>query len=143
MASEDVNYPINFFHVNEIILLISGLKLPEKGVNLIRKCFYYTYAFSLYGTSVLFFVLEILKLEDTVKDSTKFFSHIGLLFTHLVGILKACLLLFRSRRIRKLMDLLQDETFRYETLEEFRPGLMLRKAKRISSNVSVVVSIEG
>lgn len=142
MLPDDLNYPSNFFHANEIILTISGLEGPRNGASLTRKCLYYAYALSLYGTSITFFVLEIVKLQDTVKDSTKFFSHIGLLFTHLVGILKACLLLARSSRIRKVMDLLQDEKCWYETVDDFQPGLVLRRAKRRSSSVSILVSTE-
>lgn len=140
MTSEDINYPNNFFYANEIISLISGLRLPDKHDNLFKKCFYYIYIIFLYGTSITFFVFEIFKLEDTVKDPTKFFSHIGLLFTHVVGILKACLLLSKRGRILKVMDLLQDKRFRYETSGNFQPGLMLHEAKRKSLNVSILVS---
>ncbi|KAJ8914196.1 hypothetical protein NQ315_015969 [Exocentrus adspersus] len=133
------SYPTNFFYINEIILVISGLRFPNKNVHALKRILYCLYSFSLYGTALTFFVLEVLKLSDTVKDPAKFFSHIGLLFTHIVGILKACLLYFGRSRIENVMEALQNQNFHYESFEQFLPALKLHKSKRRSAGVTILV----
>nr|ALR72579.1 odorant receptor OR36 [Colaphellus bowringi] len=102
---------------------------------------YFFYVSFLYGTGVIFFVCEFMIFNETIGKISKFVSHIGMLFTHVVGILKMSILIFGRYRILKIMNVLQNEKYHYAPLEDSQPGLLVVKEKFVSSGISILVFV--
>lgn len=134
------NYPKDFFYANKILQRITGFWLPGRELHFVLRVMYYLYVAFAYSVSVFFFICEFIIFRETIKDLNKFVRQFGMLFTHVVGILKFYILVFCRKDIKKIMDALQDKDYMYEPQDNFQPGLMMRKAKMITLFVSVTVS---
>ncbi|KAG5879516.1 hypothetical protein JTB14_019117 [Gonioctena quinquepunctata] len=138
-SENHLGYPSNFFHTNEVIRKISGIWLPGKEYPISLRVLYFFYVFFLYGTGFAFFICEFLIFHDTITGISKFVSHIGMLFTHVVGILKMSILIFGRKKIQVIMNTLQDENYHYPKSKNSDPGLRFFEEKFVSSGFSILV----
>nr|XP_023021624.1 uncharacterized protein LOC111509994 [Leptinotarsa decemlineata] len=136
-----LGYPSNFFYTNEVIRKISGIWLPGNKHRFILRVLYFLYVSFLYGTGLALFICEFLIFHETVKGISKFVSHIGMLFTHVVGILKMSILIFGRKKIQRIMNVLQDENYFYPPLGDSQPGSWVVKEKLMSSGFSILVFV--
>lgn len=136
----DDQYPADFFYTNEWIYHLAGIWLynpPNIGV--LRKIWEVTWSVFVYASAGYFLYLEFLIFRETVHDIKKFLSQFGMLLTHVLGIVRVCLLLSRHQRLLKLQSALQDKEFCYESWGQFVPGKFLTDAKTFSSRLSILV----
>lgn len=133
-------YPRNFFAINEIIMIVSGVWYPDIKFPKCRKYLYFMYCsvFHLFGAT--FFVCEVLRLSETLQSPKKLVAHIGMLLTHCMGIFKAGILVLRRKQIEKVMKQLHDCQYYYGTFGKCNPGQIMLREKKISSMVAVGVS---
>lgn len=134
-------YPENFFEANIYLQKIAGVWLPRKEIPFLGRIMYYVYLFFIYFVAFSFFLCEILMLKHTATKVSLFASHIGMLFTHFIGMMKLYLLLRCRKRISIVYGLLQDKQFHYEATEDFRPGEIMTEEKNKSGFVCKTVSI--
>lgn len=134
------DYPERFFYINEWIFHMSGIWLynPEK-MSHVKRMWQIIWTFLVYAISIYFMILELLILRETTQDIGKLFIQLGLLLTHALGILRVILILSRQDRLLLLQSSLQDENYFYEACGDFEPGKLLRKAKILSSRISILV----
>lgn len=135
-----LGYPENFFEINNIILIISGMYQPDETRSIYFKSVYICYCFILHSTGAIFFLCEVIQFSETLKSPRKLVAHIGMLGTHLIGILKVGILFVCRKRIRKVMDQLQDNRFYYDRIDKCDPSEIMLKEKRITSLLAVGVS---
>lgn len=135
-----LGYPQNFFEINNIILIISGMYQPEETCLTYFKLIYIGYCFVLYSMGAIFFLCEVIQLSETLKSSRKLVAHIGMLGTHLIGILKVGILFVCRKRIRKVMDNLQDKRYYYNIFDGCDPSRIMLREKKITSLLAIGVS---
>ncbi|CAH1116235.1 unnamed protein product [Phaedon cochleariae] len=135
---QDSAYPENVFSVSDIIQKLSGIWIPGSDVNIILRILYMAFVAMLYGIGIIFLICEIVIFYKSLADIDKLISNISMLLTHLVGAFKFCIVAFGIKKIRNIMDTLQDKTYHYTALGEFNPGQMMQKQKTINSILSVL-----
>ncbi|KAJ8985435.1 hypothetical protein NQ317_017067 [Molorchus minor] len=130
----------DFFYGNKVISRLCGIWLKRDG-SLLQQTLCWLYIFLFFGTAACFFICELIILGETFNEIQKFISHIGLLLTHVVGILKCLVLVCQRNRIQNIMGKLQDENYRYSSVDTFQPSLLLKRGKRISIVFSILIFI--
>ncbi|XP_056637746.1 odorant receptor 4-like [Diorhabda sublineata] len=133
-------YPDNFFQTNTMCLKIIGMWIPSKDYSIVFRLFYALYVMFLYGEGLLFLFYELLFFGETDQISN-FITFIGMVFTHMVGILKFSILILGRHKIKKMMNILQDDKYLYEPIGGISPGKMLSDGKATSSKISKLVFI--
>nr|ALR72549.1 odorant receptor OR4 [Colaphellus bowringi] len=81
-------------------------------------------------------ICEYMMFKESIKDIGKFVSHIGMVLTHLAGIVKFCLLTIGHGKILKLMHVLQNKDYQYCSLEDSKPGEVLRKGQTVNNVIA-------
>nr|UTN00917.1 odorant receptor [Semanotus bifasciatus] len=139
--SKTVSSPEDFFYLNKVMYKICGVWLPGRDVRVLKKILYFLYVLGYYTIYGGFLICEFLIFNEMLGDIGKFASYIGMLFTHLVGILKWSVVVFHRKRIQKMMNALQDPKYRYDPVDEFQPNLLLLEGKWISSIFTILLFV--
>nr|UTN00915.1 odorant receptor [Semanotus bifasciatus] len=138
----DTSYPKNFFHVIEFVYGLYGLSslwfFQMKG-SLIVRVLKFSRSIVLYSCSFSFIILECIMFGETSKSFSKLITLVGMLLSTLLAVLKLTkVLLYNRKKLVEIMDSLQDENFRYESVGDFNPGKMMTDAKRRTRFVKIV-----
>ncbi|KAJ8933301.1 hypothetical protein NQ318_012258 [Aromia moschata] len=141
MTDEDRPLVHDIFYVNRIISKICGIGLLKNHMPLFQRVLYYLYVSLFYTTAAVFLICEFLIVGDTLADINKLVSLIGLLFTHVIGVMKFLILSCHHNRIQRIMNNLQDKKYLYDPVDAFQPYLLLKKGKQISGIISIMVCI--
>nr|UTN00973.1 odorant receptor [Semanotus bifasciatus] len=130
-------YPSNFFEANEIIHRISGLWLFDREQVPRRwKIAKDMYTFSVYGVTLCFILTEFIMFKETVKDIAKFITHFEMLLPNLLAFMKMVTLRLQHGRLQRIMGILQDKRYYYDTVGDFNPRQIFFQAKRNNQLVS-------
>uniref|UniRef100_A0A6P7G1F8 Uncharacterized protein LOC114334934 n=1 Tax=Diabrotica virgifera virgifera TaxID=50390 RepID=A0A6P7G1F8_DIAVI len=133
------NYPSNLFETNEFIYKLAGVWIPDNSYSIFIRIIYFFYVTVFYGTGVYFLICEYMILNETVKNINTFVGHIGMLLTHTVGILKFYILVFGRKKIQNIMDMLKDDEYYYDAVDNFCPAQFLNNGKKLSTKLSVLI----
>ncbi|XP_050511196.1 odorant receptor 49b-like isoform X1 [Diabrotica virgifera virgifera] len=133
------NYPSNLFETNEFIYKLAGVWIPDNSYSIFIRIIYFFYVTVFYGTGVYFLICEYMILNETVKNINTFVGHIGMLLTHTVGILKFYILVFGRKKIQNIMDMLKDDEYYYDAVDNFCPAQFLNNGKKLSTKLSVLL----
>ncbi|XP_019870447.2 odorant receptor 4-like isoform X2 [Aethina tumida] len=125
-------YHANFFETIVLTLKLFGIWVPNNLSNFKEKLYHF-YMCTFLGIAWLYFISEIIIIKDTHKSLFDLISNIGLLITHVVGVIKFSTLFFRRKKIEEMMQILQSNRFKYESVGDFKPSDMFNESKEISS----------
>lgn len=122
------------FAINKKMLKIASLWQSQTG-SIIYK------AFSIVNLIYCIIVpvpFEIMILYQTWGDINAFLLNLGVASIHFIGPFKIINFMFQRNKILDAMTILQDEKYYYKPLDNFKPDLILEKAKKINTVLSTI-----
>ncbi|KAH1013084.1 hypothetical protein HUJ05_012131 [Dendroctonus ponderosae] len=90
---------------------------------------YSLYSYTLIIIAIMFIISEIITFRKSLTELTTVLSEIGMMFTHLVGMVKFWILIHKRDEIEQVKNKLRDVQFEYVGIDDFQPGLKMRKEK--------------
>ncbi|XP_023018347.2 odorant receptor 4 [Leptinotarsa decemlineata] len=95
------------------------------------RLFYFLYVAILFSCGFVIAICECMIFKESIKKISTFASQIGMILTHFAGIVKLCLLTFGHGKLLRLIQVLEDKKYQYESLGESKPGVMLQEGMKI------------
>uniref|UniRef100_A0A6P7FWH3 Odorant receptor n=2 Tax=Diabrotica virgifera virgifera TaxID=50390 RepID=A0A6P7FWH3_DIAVI len=129
-------YAENFFKANDVVKYVAGLGRPGKNINFLLRFVYYLYVFFIYFIGFAFVVYEYMIFNEMLNNISKLLSYIGMCLTHTLGMIKLSIYVFFQRRVNKIRNNLQDDRFKYTSLNENGPSALYAAEMKISSTVA-------
>lgn len=139
---ESFYYKPVLFRVQERFLSIAGLWIPTYYSK--KKLFLICYTFFLiFYVEIIFNISEYIIFPSIYKDVDKLIEHVGMLLQHLVGSVKVFNHLYHLKKIQSIMHRLDDDEFKYESLDDFKPNDILKKYITIGNYFTVIWFMVG
>lgn len=123
-----MTYPSGYFDINVKVIKIASLWYFNS-----ENLLYKTFCFINFIYCVVFNTpAEFISLFTTWGNINAFLMNLGIALTHFIASWKVINWFARRNKILQLMQILQDETYYYNELDNFKPNLIIAKAKRIN-----------
>ncbi|XP_060526300.1 odorant receptor 2a-like isoform X2 [Cylas formicarius] len=138
-----VDYPDEFFIAVKLCSTFVGLGLPSRNPNEILRIVYALYKSCLFLLAIIFMICELITFREAFGDTQMLVSQIGMMFTHVVGLLKLSILILKRKQIELIQRKLQNREFYYKTLGNFQPGSKMRRESfvGISAHISTYLIV--
>nr|WJJ63316.1 odorant receptor 16 [Pachyrhinus yasumatsui] len=137
--NKNSTYPKSFFTATEYFMVFIAQEKLSKNTPKIIKVLYSLYNFCLISTAIIFIFSELVAFRRALGDTQKMVSQIGMMFTHLVGLGKLWILVGKRKYIDDIKAKLQDKQFQYKPVDEFQPGVRIRKEKFLSVFIATFI----
>lgn len=125
-------YHKNFFETNFLSFKMFGIWVPNN-LSVVQRSLYDVYIVTLLAIAGLYFISEIIVIKDTRKNLFDLLSNIGMLVTHVVGVSKFATMFLKREKIEEMMEKLQCDRFKYESVGDFKPCEIFNASKEVSS----------
>lgn len=121
-----MSYPNDYFDVNIKVMRIATVWYSKDESKLYKFysifCFVYCIVFCTPS--------EFVSLVDTWRDINALVMNLGIALTHGIASLKVINWYIRRKEILLLMEILQDQQYHYKPTKNFKPGMIIEKAKQ-------------
>ncbi|KAJ8960274.1 hypothetical protein NQ318_003999 [Aromia moschata] len=118
-----------FFFAIDFFLKISGAWWPDKTENKLTRTVKIAWDISLVLCACIFFVCEILVMKE-ISDMRQMFIHVGILFSHVLGMAKFFVIFLNQERINMTKGTLQDKMYHYESCcSWFKPVATFKESR--------------
>ncbi|XP_066261739.1 odorant receptor 49b-like [Euwallacea similis] len=90
---------------------------------------YSLYNYTLIAIAAIFIIFELIAFRKALEDVPTFLSQIAMMFTHVMGMLKLWMLVYRKEQVVEIKAKLQNKYFQYVPIDDFQPGKKMQREK--------------
>lgn len=132
-------YPKKFFDGMFVIFKMGGLYHPEKTDRWYAKIFWWLFNISMIVLlHCLYQPAEFAMIPYTMRDLNLLVEHVGMIATHMMGVIKYYIIFYNYKKLRGVIDILDREEFKYEDSGDYKPGETMAQCRKYSNYICIM-----